>query len=184
MVEVWHRSIPRTLFGDEFQETFTKKVEKDLALSKAVSITRRNTSHREASSPGQDGRGENQFFRGSPPARYGDRRGRSFFPYNTTGSDPEVPVPQTQVPSTGNPILRAIAQSLKRESLNQGKTSLRQLSSLLGTVVAAHPAVLPAPLHYRHLERAKIHATRRGFSYEAEVRLWVTNISCYKGRPL
>ena len=73
----------------------------------------------------------------------------------TTGSDPEVPVPWTQVPSTGNPALGAIAQSLKRESqqyLNQGKTSLRQLSSLLGTMVAAHPAVLPAPLHYRLLE--------------------------------
>ena len=70
-----------SLFGDEFQSTLTKKVEKDSALSKAAFITKKNVSHKGGSSTNQDGRRGRQFFRGSPPVRYGDRQGKSFFPY-------------------------------------------------------------------------------------------------------
>ena len=67
-----------THFADNFQSTFTKWVEKDVALSKAVSITKR--SKREGS-PSTTKRGEQKrerFFRGGPPAKYGGRQDRSF----------------------------------------------------------------------------------------------------------
>ena len=144
MVKVWHRSVlltPRYPFGDEFQETLTKKVEKDSALSKAASITRRNTSHRGASNAGQGGRQKNQFFLKEPSCQVWRQAGQEFFPIQhiaikeglfsqeqpqlqqelpATGSGPEVPVPQTQVPSMGNPALGAITQSLK--SLSSAST--------------------------------------------------------------
>ena len=72
-----------TLFGEEFQASLTKMVEKDNALSKAVSITKRNKKHNEASSSSKkEGQQTDRFFRGGPPAKYGGRQGKSFFPYN------------------------------------------------------------------------------------------------------
>ena len=79
-----------TLFGEGFQETLSKRVEKDTALSKAVSIMKRARRTEEPSpSPSSSSsysarRGDQrrQFFRGGPPAKYGGRQGRSFFPYN------------------------------------------------------------------------------------------------------
>lgn len=38
---------------------------------------------------------------------------------------------------------------LARQMAQQGKATLRELARLLGTMVAAHPAILPAPLYYR-----------------------------------
>ena len=73
-----------TLFGEEFQASLTTKVEKDNALSKAVSITKRNKKQSEApSSSKKEGQQPDRFFRGGPPAKYGGRQGRSFFPYNS-----------------------------------------------------------------------------------------------------
>ena len=73
-----------TLFGEEFQSSLTTRVEKDTALSKAVAITRRSKKEKEA--PAFSGRKEGQrggpFFRGGPPAKYGGRQGKSFFPYS------------------------------------------------------------------------------------------------------
>ena len=43
--------------------------------------------------------------------------------------------------------------------------SVRELARLLGNMVAAHPAILPAPLHYRNVERAKSTALRQGHPY-------------------
>ena len=43
-------SVKDTLFGEEFQASLTTKVEKDNALSKAVSITKRNNKHSETPS--------------------------------------------------------------------------------------------------------------------------------------
>lgn len=40
------------------------------------------------------------------------------------------------------------------------RVTLRALARVVGTMVAAHPAVVPAPLHYRFLERAKSSALR------------------------
>ena len=72
-----------TLFGEEFQASLTTKVEKDNALSKAVSITKRNKKQHDApSSSRKEGHRNDRFFRGGPPAKYGGRQGKSFFPYN------------------------------------------------------------------------------------------------------
>lgn len=51
-----------------------------------------------------------------------------------------------------------------RQVLEEREVSTKQLAQLLGSMVAAHPAVLPAPLYYRHLERAKSRAALRGGS--------------------
>ena len=72
-----------TLFGEEFQASLTTRVEKDNALSKAVSITKRNKKHEALSSSRKEGQRNDRFFRGGPPAKYGGRQGKSFFPYNS-----------------------------------------------------------------------------------------------------
>ena len=76
----------------------------------------------------------------------------------------------------------------------QATVSLRDLAQILGTMVAAHPAVLPAPLHYRCLERTKSVALRKGLPYDAQVevsqemkeelRWWTSKASQYNGRPI
>ena len=77
-----------TLFGEGFQETLSKRVEKDTALSKAVSIMKRAKRTEEPSPSSSSSysakRGDQRrhFFRGGPPAKYGGGQGRSFFPYN------------------------------------------------------------------------------------------------------
>lgn len=76
-----------TLFGEEFQESLTKKVEKETALSKAVSITKRNKregapSRMPTSSfSRKDRQKPDQFFRRGPPAKYGGRQGGPSYPY-------------------------------------------------------------------------------------------------------
>ena len=87
-------------------------------------------------------------------------------------------------------VLRKLANQL----LQQEKVTARQLAQLLGMMVAAHPAVLPAPLHYRALERAKRRAVRDQAGYESEVRLdngmlqdlewWINSAASFNGRPL
>ena len=69
-----------SLFGDDFQSTLKDRVEKDVSLSKAVSITKNSKREKEPSR--SDRPRHNRFFRGGPPAKYGGRQGRSFFPYN------------------------------------------------------------------------------------------------------
>ena len=63
---------------------------------------------------------------------------------------------------------------------------MRELARLLGMMVAAHPAILPAPLHYRKLERAKSTALSQGRPYDQMLQLdakmyrelswWITTI--------
>ena len=77
-----------TLFGEEFQASLTGKVEKDVALSKAVSILKRSKKGREEASTStrKKGPSSGSFFRGGPPAQYGGRQGRStpsYKPRNT-----------------------------------------------------------------------------------------------------
>ena len=85
-------------------------------------------------------------------------------------------------------------KKMARRMANQRRTTLRELASLLGMMVAAHPAILPAPLHYRHLESAKSWALRSGNTYEADLeidpnmesdlRWWLNNSCQHNGRPL
>ena len=86
--------------------------------------------------------------------------------------------------------LRKLCSQMAR----QEKTTLREIAQLLGMMVAAHPAILPAPLHFRCLERAKSQALRLGLQYEMEVRLtmemkadlgwWQTKVARHNGRTL
>ena len=59
--------------------------------------------------------------------------------------------------SLPTPRIQSI-QRLIRETLAQGEATILKLSQLLGSTVSTHPAVQAAPLHYCHLERAKITA--------------------------
>jgi len=72
-----------TLFGKEFQSSLTGKVEKDVALSKAVSIMKRSQRSKEQSSSSskREGQSYTRFFRGGPPAKYGGRQGKNSYPY-------------------------------------------------------------------------------------------------------
>ena len=74
-----------TQFGESFQSSLTTRVEKDTALSKAVSITKRSKSEKQtpATSCRRDKHYSDNFFRGGPPAKYGGRQGKSFFPYSS-----------------------------------------------------------------------------------------------------
>ena len=72
--------------------------------------------------------------------------------------------------------------------------SVRQMAQLIGMMVAAHPAVLPAPLHYRCLERARIQALRHSQDYESQVQVtqtvqkeltwWIREAAQHNGRSL
>lgn len=80
------------------------------------------------------------------------------------------------------------------EMMEEQKITVRELARLLGMMPASHPAILPAPLYCRHLERAKTRALQRGLPYEAEIQLdpnsrpdlhwWVTCPNHYNGRLL
>ena len=85
-------------------------------------------------------------------------------------------------------------KKMARRMANQRRTTLRELASLLGMMVAAHPAILPAPLHYKHLESAKSWALRSCHTYkadleidsnmESDLRWWLNNSCQHNGRPL
>ena len=78
-------SAKETLFGDEFQSSLTQRVEKDTALSKAISIMKKSKSAERdtPSSSRRDRSKKDHFFQGGPPARYGGRQGKTLFPYST-----------------------------------------------------------------------------------------------------
>ena len=96
-----------------------------------------------------------------------------------------ISLPQRKLKS-----LRSLAKRLR----DQGSGTARQIAQLLGMMVAAHPAILPAPLHYRSLERAKSRTVRTGHSYESliqvdhvmamELQWWIDSASHHNGRPL
>ena len=85
-------------------------------------------------------------------------------------------------------------QRTASQLLQQTRVSARELAQLLGMLVAAHPAVLPAPLHYRAVERAKRRALQRQEGYESQVSLdretrqdiqwWTKAVTSFNGRPL
>ena len=85
-------------------------------------------------------------------------------------------------------------RKLARRMMATKETSVQDLARILGTMIAAHPAILPAPLYYRRLEREESQALKKGFTYESQVMfttemrnelLWWSNKSGhYNGRPL
>ena len=85
-------------------------------------------------------------------------------------------------------------RSLVREVNNQDQVSMLKLSLLIGTMVSTHPAILPAPLYYRQLERAKICQLGQSQSYNAMVTVfkemredltwWLKNIHAHNQRTI
>ena len=61
-------------------------------------------------------------------------------------------------------------------------------------MVATHPAILPVPLHYRHLERIKAHYFSHGVAFDdlvplnediqSDLKWWIQEASSYNGQPL
>lgn len=79
-----------TLFGEEFQASLTTKVEKDNALSKAVSITKRNKKRSEApSSSKKKGQQPNCFFSRGPSCQVQRQAGQELLPVRFTLSTEE-----------------------------------------------------------------------------------------------
>ena len=70
-----------TLFGEEFQSKLTSMVERETALAKAVSITKRHKKERSSPPNKKTVPQTIGFFRKGPPGKYGDRRGKNFQPY-------------------------------------------------------------------------------------------------------
>ena len=74
------------------------------------------------------------------------------------------------------------------------QTTVREISQMLGSMVAAHPAILPAPLHYRQLERTKSFYLRQGWSFDdmvpvspsmkSDLSWWIDKVRSFNGRPL
>lgn len=62
-----------------------------------------------------------------------------------------------------------IKKSARRMKNERGVTT-RQLAGLLGLMVAAHPAVLPAPIYYRQLQLEKIRAVHQK-GYNSHIQL-------------
>ena len=65
--------------------------------------------------------------------------------------------------------------------------TVRQLSHLIGLLVAMHQAVHNAPLHIRALQRAKIQALRKvelGMEQQRDLQWWVQNLQVAHGRPI
>ena len=60
--------------------------------------------------------------------------------------------------SLPRPKVHSIVQ-LARRMVSKDKVSLRELAREIGMMVAAQPAILPAPLHYRFLESAQVLGT-------------------------
>ena len=81
-----------------------------------------------------------------------------------------------------------------RERKEKEQTTVRDLAHLLGSMVAAHPAILPAPLYYRNLERAWSKALQSGLTYDSNIAIdrqmssdlqwWATQCSQHNSRSL
>ena len=85
-------------------------------------------------------------------------------------------------------------RKLARRMLRDRETAVLDLARLLGTMVAAHPAILPAPLYYCQLERRKLQALKKGLNYQSlvevttemrtELQWWAEEACHHNGRPL
>ena len=70
-----------------------------------------------------------------------------------------------------NRKVHQIQQSVTK-MLKATQISTRTVAQLLGLMVAAHPAILPAPLYYRQLERRKIRVVHsQGYDSEPDLHI-------------
>ena len=86
-----------------------------------------------------------------------------------------------------------IRKSVVKVCREEREIPTRQIASLLGLMVAAHPAVLPAPIYYRALQREKIRAVRqRGYNsmtrltpqVNEELNWWLKCLEKHNGSSL
>ena len=81
-----------------------------------------------------------------------------------------------------------------RHLLNKRCASGRVLAHLIGLLTSTTPAILPAPLHYRGLQRLKNRALSLSHSYDLEIELdedarkdlhfWISQMHLWNGRPI
>ena len=83
-----------------------------------------------------------------------------------------------------------------RHTLNRLEVTGRQLAHIIGLMTSVLPAVLPAPLHYRALQRLRVEALDRKKSpnYDTPVKLsleaskdlrwWISSLGYHNGRPI
>lgn len=89
--------------------------------------------------------------------------------------------------------MQEIAQ-LCQEVTRRQTVSICHISQLLGKMVAASPAVLSAPLRYRHLQLVKIRSLGRYKSFNKlvtldqkaieELRWWQEQLACWNGKDI
>ena len=80
------------------------------------------------------------------------------------------------------------------QKVRDQETTIQEVAQIIAMMVAAHPAILPAPLHYRQLEIAKLTAQTNGKSYESKMRVtpsmktdlnwWIHYATSHNGRCL
>lgn len=81
-----------------------------------------------------------------------------------------------------------------KDLLDQNQVSILQLTKLLGKLTSTAVAVLPAPLHYRHIQRDQIKNLLLKKSYQAyivlsekgkeEITWWMENLRLCNGKTL
>ena len=81
-----------------------------------------------------------------------------------------------------------------RDILGRHSVSLREISSLIGSMSSSAVAVLPAPLQYRSVQRQQIFELKKQRSFNsmiqlnaearAEISWWLNNLDLYNGRCL
>ena len=81
-----------------------------------------------------------------------------------------------------------------RDLIRDKTASVRTLTKIIGKLTSSMQAVLPAPLHYRHLQMLQVKGLLAGKSYETMVSLnqncqndlqwWVDQISTWNGRSI
>ena len=81
-----------------------------------------------------------------------------------------------------------------RDRIREETASVRTLAKIIGKLTSSMQAVLPAPLHYRHLQMLQVKGLLAGKSYETMVSLnqnclndlqwWVDQISTWNGRSI
>ena len=85
-------------------------------------------------------------------------------------------------------------RSLCQKTLTSPQITLRDLSSLIGTLRSTSPAIFPAPLHLRGLQQVCIQAQNQNRPYDSLVLLsnegleeldwWIKNLDLWNGCPL
>ena len=82
-----------------------------------------------------------------------------------------------------------------RHASNQGRQTTRQLAHLIGMMTSCIPAVLPAPLHYRALQRLRLealgpsrvdydHAIPLSAQALQDLEWWITQLPLNASQPI